>query len=144
MAVLLALSSPQGAPPAASAEVLAPVERLLKGVADHDAGVVDREVRPEGFVFAVAENADGTSSLQRKTWQEIAKEYFAPTPDRYEEKLTDISVSVEGASAVVWSPFAFSINGKVVQCGINNFGLVREDNQWKILTLIVTERTNCG
>ena len=42
---------------------------------------------------------------------------------------------------MVWSPYVFTIDGKVHHCGVDHFDLVREAGAWKVLSVTWSQRT---
>ena len=42
---------------------------------------------------------------------------------------------------MVWSPYVFTIDGKVSHCGTDHFDMVREAGRWKIANLTWSKRT---
>ena len=60
------------------------------------------------------------------------------------EKLIDPHVHVEGPIAMVWSPYVFTLDGKLSHCGINHVDLVKQDGAWRVLNITWTQRkTGC-
>ena len=51
------------------------------------------------------------------------------------------AVDIDGDIAMVWSPYVFTIDGKVAHCGTDHFDMVREDGRWKIANLTWSKRT---
>jgi len=92
-------------------------------------------VRPEGGATAVTDK-----SIRHLSWAEFAAA-IKPDGHRYEERLTDPAVDVDGDIAMVWSPYVFLVDGKLIHCGVDHFDLIREGGQWKVLNVTWTQRT---
>lgn len=60
--------------------------------------------------------------------------------DAADERITFDVVRVDGALAIVWTPYKFYFNGKFSHCGANSFQLVRFNGSWRIQYLIDTRR----
>ena len=127
-----------------SSAVMAPIDRLFAGMTARDPQAVLTQLRPEGGATVAIEQADGTRAVSHMAWSDFAS-HLKPGPERYEERLTDPAIEVDGDIAMVWSPYTFLIDGKVHHCGIDHFDLVRENNAWKILNITWSQRTTgCG
>lgn len=111
--------------------VLAPVNAFFAAIAASDPKAVLAVVRPDGGATYAAENADGTRTITRRTWAEVAAR-FAPGADRFEERISDPAIESDGDIAMVWAPYTFRINGKLHHCGVDHFDLIREAGTWKI------------
>ena len=133
-----------GLPPAVMTEdsgVLVPIDALFAALAARDGQAMLAQVRPDGSATAVEERPDGTRSIRRTSWTEFAAA-LKPGPERYAERLVDPAIDIDGDIAMVWSPYVFTIDGKVAHCGTDHFDMVREDGRWKILNITWSKRTS--
>ncbi|WP_104733933.1 nuclear transport factor 2 family protein [Hanstruepera ponticola] len=63
---------------------------------------------------------------------------------KWEEKILEYKVQVDGNMANVWTPYEFWFNGEFSHCGVNSFQLFHDNGIWKIIYLIDTRRrTGC-
>jgi len=151
LSLLLAAATPklptwEAKPPPGTTEaaVMAPVSAMLAGIGARDGAAILAQAKAEGGLTAVVENADGTRAIRRRSWAEFAAG-IKPGPERYEERITDPAIEVDGDIAMVWSPYLFLIDGKVHHCGVDHFDLVRENGAWKVLSITWSQRTTgCG
>lgn len=61
-----------------------------------------------------------------------------------DEKISYLSIQIDGNLASVFTPYEFYFKGKFSHCGANSFQLVQQNNTWKIQYLIDTRRKeNC-
>lgn len=123
-----------------AAAVLAPVNAMFAGLAARDATAIQAQTRPEGGATVAVERPDGTRSIRHMRWAEFTAG-IKPGPERYEERLTQPAIEVDGDIAMVWSPYIFLIDGKVHHCGIDHFDLIRENGAWKVLNVTWSQRT---
>ncbi len=146
---LLATATPQDKlppanplPPPASEEgqVMAPVQMLFDGFARRDPAIILAALRADATAVVAAEKADGTRAVRRMTATDFAAG-IKPGPERYEERLTDPAIEIDGDIAMVWSPYVFLIDGKVHHCGVDHFDLVRENGVWKVANVTWSSRT---
>jgi hypothetical protein len=117
-----------------TAGALAAANRLLGSLATGGDAIL-AHVREDGGATAVTDKG-----VRRLTWKEFAAN-LKPDGRRFEERLTDPAVDVDGDIAMIWSPYVFLIDGKLSHCGVNHFDLVRENGQWKVLNITWTQRT---
>ncbi|MEI9926561.1 MAG: nuclear transport factor 2 family protein [Sphingomonas sp.] len=124
-----------------SAAVMAPITAMFAGLAAHDAAAILAQTRPEGGATVAVEHPDGTRSVRHFGWAEFAGG-IKPGADRYEERLSDPAIEVDGDVAMVWAPYVFYLNGKPDHCGVDHFDLVRENGAWKVLNVTWSQRTS--
>lgn len=63
-----------------------------------------------------------------------------PEDQKWDERLLDYSIQVDGNMANAWTPYEFWFNGEFSHCGVNSFQLFKDGDQWKIIYLIDTRR----
>ncbi len=120
-----------------SANVLAPIQGIFAAFEAGDSAAMLRFVHPDGRVTATGERASG-SGLRKLSWTEFAQRV---TPvGRFQERISDPAIEIDGDVAMVWAPFVVRVNGKVSNCGFDHFDLVRESGAWKIMNLTFSSR----
>ena len=68
-----------------------------------------------------------------------------PTDQKWDERLLNFSIQVDGNMANAWVDYEFWFNDTFSHCGVNSFQLFKKNDQWKIIYLIDTRRRNdCG
>jgi hypothetical protein len=139
MAPQPAQSSPRSAEDADQKTVLAAVDALFAACESGDAAAMLRQVYPEGRVTASGRRGDGTSNLRPQSWTQFAERI---TPQRtFQERISDATIRIDGDIALVWAPFVVRVGGKVSNCGIDHFDLVRDAGVWKVMNLTFSSRT---
>jgi hypothetical protein len=63
-----------------------------------------------------------------------------PKDKKFEEKLTDFSIQVDGEMANAWTSYEFWYDGSFSHCGVNSFQLMKQGDEWKIIYLVDTRR----
>lgn len=130
-------------PSGEEAEVMATVNAALAGIGARDAAAIGRTMRPDATTTTVSE-AGGKTTIVHKTRDEFLAR-FGPGPERYEERLADPAIEIDGGIAMVWGRYTFLIDGKVHHCGYDHFDLVRDNGTWVIQNLTWSSRTTgCG
>jgi hypothetical protein len=118
---------------------LTTVNALFAAFEAGDAAAMLRQVYPDGRVTASGTRADGSASLRQQTWTQFAERV---KPDRaFQERISDPKIAIDGDIAMIWAPFVVRAGGKVSNCGIDHFDLVRENGTWKVMNLTFSSRT---
>jgi hypothetical protein len=133
----------QALPPPARDEqaVLAPVNALLASFNAGDSAAMLRWVYPDGRVTATGTRTS-SSGLRKESWAQFAQRV---TPSAtFRESISDPAIEIDGDAAMVWAAFLVRIGGKVSNCGVDHFDLVRENGAWKVMNLTFSSRiTGC-
>lgn len=127
---------------AATAEqqaVLAPVNALFEGMTKRDAEAIKKPLLPGGAMVLMR---DGKPT--QVTFEAFAAAVGKPGTTHIEERIHDPLVRVDHDLAVVWAPFEFLEDGKVVDCGTDLFNLVHTDGKWLIASVADTGRKDCS
>jgi ketosteroid isomerase-like protein len=119
--------------------VLAPVNALFAAFEAGDAAAMLRHVYPDGRVTASGKRGDGASNLRQQSWTQFAGRI---KPDSaFQERIADPTIEIDGDIAMLWAPFVVRVGGKVSNCGVDHFDLVRENGAWKVMNLTFSSRT---
>ena len=144
--LLAAQADPNRLPPAQpipppdfeTANVLGPIQQLFGTFEAGDSAAMLRLVHPDGRVTATGARAT-TSGLRQMSWTEFATHVTPAT--RFQERISDPAVEIDGDIAMVWAPFVVRVGGKVANCGVDHFDLVRDNGSWKVMNLTFSSRT---
>jgi hypothetical protein len=86
-------------------------------------------------------NREGFNLVSNGPITDLLNAVATRTPDqRWEERLLDYKVQIDGNLAHVWTPYEFWFNGEFSHCGANAFTLARTDSGWKIIHIIDSRR----
>jgi putative lumazine-binding protein len=125
---------------AEAAAVLVPITALFAAFEAGDAAAMLRQVHPDGRVTASGMRGDGGSNLRQQSWTEFGNRV---RPDRaFTERISNPVVDIDDDIAMVWAPFVVRVGGKVTNCGVDHFDLVRENGVWKVMNLTFSSRTS--
>jgi len=151
-AILLAQVTPMqpmpkgtGLPPPGTDEgaVMAPINALFAGLAARDSAAILAQLRPDGGATVANEAPNGTRTVRHMSWAEFAAG-VKPGPEKYEERISNPAIEIDGDIAMVWAPYTFFIDGKAHHCGVDHFDLAREAGTWKIVNITWSSRaTGC-
>ena len=104
--------------------------------------VAIKTIVAEGTMLqSIGKNKEGVTQLSTQEFSNFLKSIVSiPKDQKFEEKLLDFKIRVDGDMANAWTPYEFWFNGKLSHCGVNSFQLIRLDGTWKIIYLIDTRR----
>ncbi|PHS68313.1 MAG: 3-methyl-2-oxobutanoate hydroxymethyltransferase [Flavobacterium sp.] len=63
-----------------------------------------------------------------------------PVDQKWDERLLDYKIEIDGNLAHIWTPYEFWYNDTFSHCGANSFTLAKTDTGWKIIHLIDSRR----
>lgn len=119
--------------------VLAPINDLFAAFETGDAAAMLTLVYPDGRVTAAETLPAGGPTLRQQSWRQFGERVKTGTP--FQETISDPVVEIDGDIALVWAPFVVRVAGKVSNCGVDHFDLVRENGAWKVMNLTFSTRT---
>jgi hypothetical protein len=86
-------------------------------------------------------NENGENVLQDSNMNDFVKAIAKrPVDQKWDERLLDYKIQIDGTMANVWTPYEFWLNDSFSHCGVNSFQLFNDNGQWKIIYLIDTRR----
>ncbi len=91
-------------------------------------------------------NKEGGNELRTDSIDKLLNAIASRTEDqKWDERLLDYKVEIDGNLAHVWTPYEFWFNDTFSHCGANAFTLVKTNDGWKIIHLIDSRRkSDCG
>lgn len=132
-----------GQPPSPQDEasaVLAPVNAVFAAIAARSGELLRSVMRDDASLTVTSDTPDGARKITRRTVADFVAG-LKPGPERFEERLYDPAIEVDGDVALVWGRYNFYIDGKLHHCGYDHFDLVREGATWKIANITYSSRT---
>lgn len=121
-------------------EIQKVIETFFEGFHAKDTVKMKSVCSDKIILQSIMENVKGA-----KLSDELAKEFYhsiasIPNDFKFEEKIVNYSIQVDGTLAHAWTPYEFYINGKLSHSGVNAFTLFKENGIWKIIYCIDTRR----
>lgn len=104
-----------------------------------------KSVMAENMVMqTVFTNKNGKNSLATTNTEEFLHAVATlSTAQKWEERLLDYAVRIDGNLAHVWTPYQFFLDGSLSHCGANSFTLAKLGKGWKIIH-VIDSRRNVG
>jgi len=121
-------------------EVQKTIETFFKGFHAKDTLKMKSVCSEKLILQSISESLKGT-----KLSQETAQKFYIsiatiPSDIKFEERILNYNIQVDGTMAHVWTPYEFYVNEKLSHSGVNAFTLFKENEKWKIIHLIDTRR----
>ena len=121
------------------------IDTFFEGFHKGDTIILKFTLAEEVILQTAYKNKEGKSILvndeKRKLIDAIGNR---PDNQKWEERLLDYNIQVDGNMANAWTPYEFWYNGVFSHCGVNSFQLFNDNDKWKIIYMIDTRRrANC-
>lgn len=117
------------------------IDTFFEGFHKGDTTLMKSVLADKVLLQTAFKNKEGKDQLVQ---DDIAKMLTAigtrPDDQKWEEKLLDYHIKVDGNMANAWTPYEFWFNGSFSHCGVNSFQLFQDNGTWKIIYLIDTRR----
>ena len=106
-----------------------------------DTSALKAMVTEKIILQSISINKEGKTILKEENYNQFVKNIASiPKDKKFEEKLLDFSIQVDGHMANAWTPYEFWYQGEFSHCGVNSFQLIKDDGTWKIIYLVDTRR----
>ena len=125
---------------AQEAEAKASIISFFEGFHAKDTIKMKKFCHEKMLLQSINESTKGTKLIEEKATDFFKSMSQIPENMKFEERLLNFEVKIDGSMAHVWTPYEFYINGTFSHGGVNAFTMILENNQWKIVHLIDTRR----
>ena len=118
------------------------VNKFLNVLETGDVTSAKEILMTDGSNFSVRE--EGDSLTIKHTDYKTLIGSLPKTKGKYKEVINDPKVLIHGNIAVVWTEYKFYIDNQFSHCGMDSFSLIKDENKWKIASIIYTvEKKGC-
>ena len=122
-------------------EVKQTIERFFDGFHKQDSIIIKSTVYNEIRMQTIGKVREDDIRLITDDFNQFLKSIVAiPKETKFEEKLLDFNIQVDGSMAHAWVKYEFWINNKFSHCGVNSFQFFNDKGTWRIIYLIDTRR----
>ena len=95
---------------------------------------------PEIIMQTIANSKEG-NKIDTNEFSAFLKSIASiPVNMKFEERVLNYNVQIDGNLAHVWTPYEFYINDQLSHIGANSFTLYNDNGKWQIIHLIDTRR----
>ncbi len=128
-----------------TAKVKTTIDTFFEGFHKQDSLIIMQVVSNDIIMQSIGKNREGQVKIRNEKFDHFLKSIVSiPEDKKFEEKLLDYIIKVDGNMANAWTPYEFWFNGEFSHCGVNLFQLFKDNGIWKIIYLIDTRRkTDC-
>ncbi len=117
------------------------IDTFFEGFHKGDTTLMRTTLMKEVTLQTAYSNKEGEAKLNTGSLDKLLDAIAnRPAEQKWDERLLDYKVSIDGNLAHVWTPYEFWVNGNFSHCGANAFTLVKTDDGWKITHLIDSRR----
>lgn len=121
-------------------EILGTVEMLFDGMRAGDSSMLRKAFLPTCTLTSISKNAKDSLVTHQSDIAGFIKAVGTPHNEKWDERIYDIKISVDGPMAIVWAPYKFYLGDKFSHCGVNVFTLLQTNAGWKISDITDTRR----
>lgn len=117
------------------------VNTFFEGFHARDSTVMKSVFHEDPVVQTIGKTKDGETKLVNEELEKVLKGIVSiPLETNFKEVLHDYVIKIDGDMANAWTPYSFYLNDTFSHCGVNNFQLLKQNEEWKIIYLIDTRR----
>ena len=116
------------------------VDKLFTGMRNGDSTLVRSVFTKAAALTSISKNAADSTVTHKGSIDGFVKAVGTPHNDKWDERIYDVKVSIDGPMAVVWAPYKFYLGDKFSHCGVNVFSLIKTGTGWKINDITDTRR----
>ena len=139
--IALLISSSLFAQKSDEADVKNTVVKFFDAFHKQDSVVINALVSKDITLQSIGKNREGVTQLNTQEFSAFLKSIVSiPKDQKFEEKLLDFKIQIDGDMANAWTPYEFWFNDKFSHCGVNSFQLAKLEGTWKIIYLVDTRR----
>ncbi|WP_159469179.1 nuclear transport factor 2 family protein [Dyadobacter sp. 3J3] len=126
------------------AAIRASVDKLFDGMRSGDSSAVRNVFIPQSTLISVSTNAKDSVMTHVSKTDDFVAAVGKPHTEKWDERIYDVKISVDGPMAIVWAPYKFYRGETFSHCGVNVFTMIKTKSGWKINTITDTRRkTDC-
>lgn len=127
-----------------SENVKATIIEFFDAFHKQDTTALKEMVTEKVILQSISTNKEGKTVLKEDDFNQFLENIASiPKEIKFEEKLLDFNIQLDGNMANAWTPYEFWYQEKFSHCGVNSFQLIKEDDKWKIIYLVDTRRRGC-
>lgn len=128
-----------------TAKVKAAIDTFFEGFHKGDTTMMKSVMMGKFTTQTAFKNKEGKDILRTDDSSKLIEAIAnRPADQKWDERLKDYIIKIDGNMANAWTPYEFWFNGNFSHCGVNSFQLFHDNGKWKIIYLIDTrQRTGC-
>ncbi|WP_353722988.1 nuclear transport factor 2 family protein [Dyadobacter sp. 676] len=116
------------------------VDKLFDGMRNGDSTAVRNVFTKQCTLTSISKNAADSVVIHKGSVDGFVKAVGTPHKEKWDERIYDVKISVDGPMALLWAPYKFYLGEKFSHCGVNVFNLIKTGAGWKINDITDTRR----
>lgn len=137
--ILLILLTTQ-IPFAQEKEIQQTIETFFEAFHQRDSIKLQSVCNENLVLHSISESGNGTKFSVEKASNFYKSIATIPITMKFEERILNHTIQIDGAMAHVWTPYEFYVNDKLSHSGVNSFQLFKENGVWKVVYILDTRR----
>ena len=113
---------------------------LFDGMRQADSTLILSVMHPEMSLQTVVVNPQGEVVLRSTPMEAFIQAAGGTREDVWDEQISGLVVLQDGPLSTVWMDYEFYRNDEFSHCGVNTMNLVRQEEGWKIISIVDTRR----
>ena len=116
------------------------IDRLFDAMRAGDSSGVRAVFMPDAQLSTLS-GTSAPETIARDGITGFLKAVGTPHPKRYDERIHNVQIKIDGPMAMAWVPYSFFLGDTFSHCGVNVMLLVRSrEGQWRIQSILDTRR----
>lgn len=120
--------------------VRASVDKLFDGMRSGDSSMVRSVFIPQSTLTSISVSTKDSVVTHLSKTDDFVAAVGKPHTEKWDERIYDVKISVDGPMAIVWAPYKFYRGETFSHCGVNVFTMIKTKQGWKINTITDTRR----
>ena len=116
------------------------IASLFKSMYDGDGQLAKNVFADNAILHSVYRKKDGEQVVNKGDVTKFIEAIGSPHEEVWDERVTNLTVKIDGDLAQAWMDYSFYIDDKFSHCGVNAMHLVLKDGAWRIFQIVDTRR----
>jgi hypothetical protein len=116
------------------------INNLFIGMKNSDTNLLKACFVDSAVLQSIVISKDNKTKIKTSTVQDFVDILKSLAPNNADEQIVFETIKIDGNLANVWTPYKFYYKSNFSHCGVNNFVLIKHQNQWLIQYLIDTRK----
>ena len=122
-------------------QIKSTITKMFDGMTSFDSTMVKQTLADGCQLKSIIQLKTGEISIVDETTSAFLNVVGTKKPGlKFDERILGYRILMDGAMAVAWTPYLFYLNDVFSHCGVNVFTLVKQQDEWKILSITDTRR----
>lgn len=117
------------------------IDTFFQGFHEQDSAKIKSVVADSMIMQTIGMDKEGKTRLRDVDFSLFLRNIVSiPDSIPFREVIKAYTIKIDGPMANAWLDYEFWLRNAMSHCGVNNFQLMSQDGQWRIIYLIDTRR----